>query len=197
VGLENSISKQRQAFEAALRETTFLAGQKAVSPTQWFTEVLPHLGRARRDKKGLYFIGNGASCSMSAHMASDFTKNAGIRARCLTEGSLLTTFSNDYSYETAFQEILARYLDRGDLLIGISSSGASKNIVNAAAFARREMGCTVISYTGFKPMNPLTRESDYSVYCPSLEYGHVESAHAHFLHLLIDLFMEYPAGVVD
>ena len=102
------------------------------------------------------------------------------------ETSLLTAYSNDISYEDAYKEHLSIWARDGDLLIAISSSGRSKNILKAAAFAK-ERGCKVITFSGFSPDNPLRLMGDINFYVRSDEYGIVETAHAIILHCITDI----------
>ncbi len=158
----------------------------------WYESVIRKLCETDTNKLMLYLIGNGASCSMAAHLAADFTKNGGLNAHSCSEGTLLTTFSNDFSYQTAYMEILKRFMKNGDILVAISSSGRSDNIINAARYARYELkNSSVITFSGFKRDNPLRLLGHYNLYVNSMDYGTVESAHGFFLHMLIDLFIEY------
>ncbi len=139
----------------------------------------------------MYFIGNGASSSMSSHFATDFAKNGGIPSFSLNEGSLLTCFSNDFSYETAYAEMLKRFMRPADMLVAISSSGSSRNIITAVAAAREHVhGAVIVTFSGFRKDNPLRRAGDFNLYLANDDYGFVESGHAYYLHLLIDLFIQ-------
>lgn len=89
-------------------------------------------------KNKIILVGNGASASISSHLAIDFTKAAGVRAINFNESSLLTCFSNDFGYENWITRALQYYLLPGDIVILISSSGKSKNIVNAAKFLKKK-----------------------------------------------------------
>ena len=89
---------------------------------------------------------------MASHMAIDCTKNAGFRCRALNDAAFLTALSNDICYEEVFAEQIRQFADSGDVLVAISSSGNSENIVRAIHVAR-EMGLVVITLTGLKPDN--------------------------------------------
>ena len=82
-------------------------------------------------------MGNGGSAAIASHVSVDFTKMCKIRAVNFNEADLLTCFSNDYGYENWVKKALSSYADRGDLLICISSSGESKNIIKGAKFAKK------------------------------------------------------------
>lgn len=142
------------------------------------------------DKQGssagkLIFIGNGASASISSHMATDFWKNGNIPALAFNDSSLLTCVSNDYGYEYVFEKPLEMFATPQDILIAISSSGRSKNIIRAVKKARLK-GLSIITLSGFKKDNPLRRLGDLNFYVPDSRYGHVENVHSSICHCLVD-----------
>lgn len=136
----------------------------------------------------LIFIGNGASASISSHMSTDYWKNGGMRAIAFNDSSLLTCISNDFSYEEVFEKPIKMFADKGDILMAISSSGGSKNILNAAR-AARETGCSVITFSGFNPKNPLSSMGDYNFYVNSPSYGFVEITHLALCHCICDIII--------
>lgn len=140
----------------------------------------------------LMFIGNGGSAAIASHMATDFSKNGGIRAMCFNDGSALTCLGNDLGYEEVFAHPIRMHGRDGDLLIAISSSGNSQNILNGVA-AARDHGVNVITFSGFRPDNKLRSLGDYNVYVPSGEYGFVEVTHQALCHAFIDLTMGWGA----
>ena len=89
-------------------------------------------------KNKIILAGNGASAAISSHLAIDFTKAAGVRAINFNESSLLTCFSNDFGYENWVKEALNYYLLPKDIVILVSSSGKSKNVVNAAKYLKKK-----------------------------------------------------------
>lgn len=139
----------------------------------------------KHNNKTLFIIGNGGSAAIASHVQNDLCKGSGIKAMVFNETPLLTAFANDISYQAAFEHILRLWASPGDLLIAISSSGRSENILNAAK-AARELGCTIITLSGFLPNNPLRQMGDINIYVPSGEYGVVETAHGTILHYLTD-----------
>ena len=134
----------------------------------------------------LAFVGNGGSAAIASHMAIDFSKNGGLRARAFNDGAALTCLGNDLGYENVFAGQIEMHARPGDLLFAISSSGRSQNILNAVA-AGRAGGCGVVTLSGFAPDNPLRRLGDYNVYVASHEYGLVEIAHLSLCHALLDM----------
>lgn len=139
---------------------------------------------AARGGKVIY-IGNGGSASIASHMAADLWKNGGVRTLCFSDPSLLTCLANDLGYENVYAAPVADYAQRGDVLVAISSSGRSPNILKAARAGLRR-GCALVTLTGFKPDNPLRRLGKINFYVPSSNYGVVETAHSAFCHAVVD-----------
>jgi D-sedoheptulose 7-phosphate isomerase len=148
-------------------------------------EAVEMIKTTMANQRKVIIVGNGGSAAMSSHVAVDLTKNAGIRAINFNEADLLTCFANDYGYEHWVSQALKFYADKGDLVILISSSGSSKNILNGAATAR-ELGLRIITFSGFKPDNPLKKLGDINFYVDSRGYNIVEMAHHVWLVALVD-----------
>ena len=145
------------------------------------------IGRTAHERgRKLIFIGNGASSTMAAHFALDFSKNASIRALGLIDGAMLTALVNDIGPEAMFAKQIEFYAQDGDVLVAISSSGSSPNILAAAAQARKS-GCSIITFTGFDPTNPLRLSGDLNFHVPAEEYGFVEVTHNALIHAILDL----------
>ena len=126
---------------------------------------------------------------MASHVAVDFTKAAKIRAVNFNEADLITCFANDYGYENWVSKALEFYADQGDLVILISSSGKSQNILNGAKKAK-EMGLFVITVSGFLPDNPLRELGNLNLWVDSTEYNIVEMTHHVWLVAIIDYMIE-------
>jgi D-sedoheptulose 7-phosphate isomerase len=122
-------------------------------------------------------------------MATDFLKNAKIAALAFSDSSLLTCLSNDLGYENVFKKPIEMLAQRGDIVFDISSSGCSKNILNAAIAAKRK-GCILITLSGFKRNNPLRNLGDVNLYVPSNSYGYVESTHSVICHCINDYLLK-------
>jgi D-sedoheptulose 7-phosphate isomerase len=135
--------------------------------------------------KKIIFIGNGASASISSHMATDFWKNGGMRAVAFNDAALLTCLSNDCGYENVFGKSVEMFADKGDVLIAISSSGKSENILNGVR-AARNLGVKVVTLSGFKLGNPLRTMGDINFFVPDEEYGPVEVLHLSIIHCILD-----------
>ena len=111
-------------------------------------------------------VGNGGSASIASHLAVDFTKAAGVRSITFNESSLLTCFGNDYGYQNWVKKALEFYADKQDLIILISSSGNSKNIINGAKKAK-EMNCKLVTFSGFSEDNGLNNLGDLNFWVNS------------------------------
>jgi D-sedoheptulose 7-phosphate isomerase len=131
-------------------------------------------------------VGNGGSAAIVSHLQNDLCKTVGVRAMVFTEGPLLTATANDDGYDAVFHRPVALWADPHDLLIAVSSSGESENIVKAAAAAKAK-GCRVVTMTGFSPANRLRQLGNVNVYLPASAYGYVETAHALIAHCVTDI----------
>jgi D-sedoheptulose 7-phosphate isomerase len=141
----------------------------------------------------IMFVGNGGSAGISSHMAIDYSKNGGLRATAFNDPAALTCLSNDLGYEQVFAKQLELHLRPGDLLVAISSSGRSPNILNAAAAARAG-GCRIVTFSGFGADNALRCVGDVNFYVNSCEYGFVEIAHLSLCHAVLDIEMGWRGG---
>jgi len=141
--------------------------------------------RARESGRTIYFIGNGASASMSSHFAADLAKNANLHTQVFSDLSLITAIANDMSYEDVFAVPLRRRMTGGDILIAVSSSGRSPNILKAARLAP-ELGGSVVSLSAFDPGNDLRQMGILNFYVPAETYGLAETSHNAILHFWVD-----------
>jgi len=142
-----------------------------------------------RQENTIFLVGNGASASMASHMAADMVKSCRVRAMAFNDSSLLTAVSNDISYEKSFSTPLDIYGKEGDLLITISSSGNSPNIIDAIKAARL-LKMDVITISAMNENNGSRRAGDLNFYVPENEYGLVESCHQTILHCWLDMYIE-------
>ena len=143
----------------------------------------------KRDGSKVYFIGNGGSAAIASHMTADFMKNGGMNTVSLYDNAVTTCMGNDYGYQDIFSRPLDFLANSCDLLVAISSSGKSQNILNSINIAK-EKGMSIISFTGFDRDNPARDDADFSIYVPSHKYGLVESIHNLILQEIVDLIME-------
>jgi len=147
------------------------------------------------NKKTLIF-GNGGSAAMASHFSVDLTKNGGRRCVNFNEADLITCFANDFGFEHWVEKAIDFYGDEGDLLILISSSGSSQNMVNAAKAARRANFKGIATFSGFDKNNPLRQLGDVNLWIDSKAYNFVENLHQIWLLSIVDLIIgdrEYSA----
>lgn len=135
------------------------------------------------------WVGNGGSAAIASHSAADYFRTGNIKTQCFSDASLLTCMGNDFGYPEVFARPIGVYAESGDVLVAISSSGQSVNILNAVDRAK-EKGCKVISLSGFKADNPLRARGDLNFYVPSIDYGYIELAHGILCHSFLDLLMK-------
>ena len=141
-------------------------------------------------------FGNGGSAAISSHFSVDLTKNAGVRCVNCNEPDLITCFANDYGYERWVEKAVDFYGDEGDLLIVISSSGNSKNMLNGVKAARNGNFNAVVTFTGFADENPLRQLGDINLWVDSKAYNFIENIHQVWLLAIVDLIIgsrEYSA----
>ncbi|MBI3793710.1 MAG: SIS domain-containing protein [Nitrospinae bacterium] len=138
--------------------------------------------------KKLMFIGNGASASISSHMSTDFWKNGGMRAVAFNDSSVLTCIGNDYGFKHLFEKPIEMFAEEGDVLVAISSSGKSENIIRGVDAARAKK-CKVITLSGFVKDNPLSKLGDVNFYVPDSAYGPVEILHTAICHCILDVIL--------
>lgn len=143
----------------------------------------------KRNASFCFFIGNGGSCAIASHMTADFMKNGGMKTYSLYDSAVTTCMGNDYGYEYVFSKPLGFLGREKDLLVAVSSSGESQNIINAVNAAKKKK-MDVITFTGFKPDNKVKQAGDINVYVPSEKYGMVESIHNLILQQIVDSIME-------
>lgn len=141
----------------------------------------------------LLFIGNGANASIASHLAADFSKNASIPAQAFNDAVLLTAAANDCGVEEMFTIPLRVFAKSGDILIAMSSSGKSPNILAGVEVAR-ECGCEIITLSGFGEDNPLRKVGTLNFYTPADSYALVEVTHHSICHSILDGVLHHQAG---
>ncbi|PIR20613.1 MAG: phosphoheptose isomerase [Deltaproteobacteria bacterium CG11_big_fil_rev_8_21_14_0_20_47_16] len=135
----------------------------------------------------IFYIGNGGSSTIASHIATDAWKCAGLKAQTFNDAAGLTCIGNDDGFEHVFAAPLRILGNPGDILVAISSSGASPDILKAVEVAQ-EKKIAVITYSGFDEKNPLRLMGVINFYVPSRRYGHVEIAHLALCHAILDRF---------
>ncbi len=169
-------------------ETTNKKG-KATNTDAALNSCIKAILSCAASKGKVIFIGNGGSASIASHQAVDFWRNGKIKAISFNDASLLTCLSNDFGYEYVFQKSIRMFAEKKDVLIAISSSGKSKNIINAVKEARR-IGCGIITLSGFSKANPLRKLGWVNFYINSNSYGLVEISHLAICHYILDTIIK-------
>ena len=157
----------------------------ALSIDQGADEAVETILAIKEASRKVMLIGNGGSAAVVSHMQNDLCKAVGARAIVFNEPPLMTALSNDDGYECVFERLVDLWASTGDLLIAVSSSGQSENILRAVRAATRKK-CHIITCSGFDAANPLRRMGDVNFYAASGIYGFVEITHAALAHLLTD-----------
>ena len=141
----------------------------------------------KKNRKKILIFGNGGSAAIASHFSVDLTKNAKIRCTNYNESDLITCFSNDFGYERWVEMAIKYYGNKGDVLIVISSSGKSKNMINACIAARKKKFSKIITLTGHLVNNPVKKLGDINLWVNSKAYNYVENIHQFWLLSLVDL----------
>ncbi len=152
--------------------------------------------KTKKTNNKILIFGNGGSAAIASHVAVDLTKNAKVRAVNFNEADLITCFSNDYGYERWVEKTIDFYADKNDILVLISSSGQSLNMINACKAARNKKISKIITFSGHKKNNPLSKQGDINFWVDSKAYNFVENIHQLWLLTIVDLIIgksEYSA----
>ena len=166
---------------------------------RYLKNISEELVRCKKRKKKVAIFGNGGSAAISSHFSVDLTKVGKIRCVNFNEADLITCFSNDYGYERWIEKAIDFYADHKDIVVLISSSGRSKNMINACKAAKRKR-IKVISFTGHSRNNPLSKKGNLNLWVNSKAYNFVENTHQIWLLAICDLIIgkrEYSAKKKD
>lgn len=164
-------------------------GGRGLQPDRGFEMWLERTIEIGRSGGTVFFIGNGASASMASHFATDLAKTAYIRTRTFFDLSLLTAVGNDLCFEEVFSSPLRTFMAGGDMLVAISSSGESPNILRGVKQAL-EMGGYVVTHSAMSPENRLRKMGMINFYVSAKTYGLAESSHGAILHHWVDQVAE-------
>ena len=145
--------------------------------------------KTSKSKGTIFLFGNGANISTASHAATDFTKNAKIKTISLNDSNLITCFSNDYGYERWIEKAIDFYAESKDVLILISSSGKSPNMINACKAARNKKISKIITFTDHNKDNQLSKLGDINLWIDSKAYNFVENTHQIWLLTIVDLII--------
>ena len=157
------------------------------------------LDETRLKKGRIYICGNGGSASTASHFQNDFNKGVSeyievpFRFHCLNDNmATIMAIANDIGYEEVFRFQLRGNLEANDILVAISGSGNSKNVINAVEYAKAQ-GNKVIGLTGYSG-GKLKEMSDISLHVPVNSMQVTEDVHMVFDHLMMSMFYKYLCG---
>ena len=178
---KNFIKKYLEDFSSLIRPNEQLVN-KIISTKDSLIDAKKNSGK-------VMIFGNGGSAAIASHVSVDLTKNANIRSVNFNEADLITCFANDYGYERWIEKAIDFYADNKDVLILISSSGKSPNMINACKAARNKKISKIITFTGHNKDNPLSKLGDINFWINSKAYNFVENTHQVWLLTIVDLII--------
>ncbi len=182
----------KEVYEG-LNNTSVIYHGESISYEEGLRLWVEHARKTQEAGGLVFFCGNGASCTMAEHMSHDWFQNGKVNTYSVSETSHITAISNDISYADVFAYRIERILADRDILVTISSSGNSPNVIRAIEEAKKK-GAFVITVSGKNPDNKSRKMGDLNFHVPLDTYGLVESAHAVLLHDALDLFLECYMG---
>tara|TARA_Y100000588_G_C14056518_1_gene839549 strand:+ start:34 stop:582 length:549 start_codon:yes stop_codon:yes gene_type:complete len=135
----------------------------------------------------IYIVGNGGSASIASHVSVDFTKVARVKSQTFNNANIITCFANDYGHDNWVKEAIKAYCYKNDLIIIISSSGKSTNMINAAIYCKENQN-DLITLSGFEKNNQLSKLGKINFHVESKNYNHIEMTHHIILLTIVDIF---------
>lgn len=178
----------KQYIERYFNRIKILLDELDTAPVEKATQIIES---AYSNESHIFLIGNGGSASTASHMANDFSKgictNSQKRFKALSltdNASFLTAISNDKGYEEIFADQLKVFLKKGDVVIGLSASGNSQNIINALQYAKAH-GAKTIGFVGFDG-GKMKGMADVCIHVKTQKglYGPVEDIHMILDHII-------------
>lgn len=179
------MEKEKNFIKKNIKELSFLI-QDSDKQAKNFYEFFKILKKYKK-KNRVHIFGNGGSATIASHFSMDLTNNSNIRCLNYNDSAIITCFSNDFKYENWIAKVIQKYGDKNDLLILISSSGQSKNMINAVRAAKLKKFYRIITFTGFKKNNLLMKNGDINFWINSKTYNQIESIHNFWLLMMVDM----------
>ncbi|HUV05751.1 MAG TPA: SIS domain-containing protein [Armatimonadota bacterium] len=172
-----------------------VAGLLAEAPREDIRKIAELVVSAYKSGKQVFIMGNGGSAATASHLACDLQKGVGsmgdrkFKVMALTDNiPLITAWANDTDYSNIFAEQLATWVEPGDLVMGISGSGNSPNVINGIEAAKRK-GAVTAGLSGFKG-GRLAQVADHNVVVASDDMQHIEDVHLILGHLIFRYVLE-------
>ena len=175
--LKNNFNQYKKSIDSVLSNVT----------EDQLKQTISIIKKTIKNNGKVYLVGNGGSSSIASHVSVDFAKVANVPSSTFNNANLITCFSNDYGYENWVTEAIKAYSSNKDMFILISSSGNSKNIVNAAKYCKKK-SINCITLSGFKKNNPLSKLGKVNFHIESNQYNFIEMSHHIILVYLVDIF---------
>lgn len=161
----------------------------------WVGAAIELLAKARAEDRRIFIFGNGGSAATASHFATDMVKGASygrakrFRIMALTDSlPTVTAYSNDVSYECVFAEQLKNFAERGDVVIAVSGSGNSPNVLHAMEYAN-SIGCQTIALSG-RDGGALAKVAELNLRVAHPHMGRIEDTHMIMLHMICYYFIE-------
>ena len=186
---EEFVQQYQACFDGCLQNASLTNREgSSISTGKGLSDLCDMSESLQRREGRMFIIGNGASAAFADHMALDWTKNGRVASRSFGDSAWLTAAANDLGVDQVFSAGIELHAREGDMLVAISSSGRSPNIIRAIEQSR-SLGMGIVTLTGLTTDNPVRKLGDVNVYIPANTYGMVEVAHQYWLHLWLDRFM--------
>lgn len=183
---KHPITKWMNDLNKILVTTESKAFNQVIPLEEAFSQALTMIKEIKNQDGSIWWVGNGGSSSLCSHFSQDLANKQRIKSLAFSDAALLTCQANDFGYENAYARMIDIFARPGDLLIAISSSGESKNILKSIEVANKK-SIGSMTFSAFSPDNKLFRlKTDLAFYVPSKSYGLVETAHGALLHGIID-----------
>jgi len=182
-----------KALSTSVETCEYSTKNSKINETEALDKALRMIALARLQGGIVYVIGNGGSAGIASHFSADLIKSLGVPSQTFYDSNLMTCLSNDWGYENVFSYPLEKLMKPQDLLVAISSSGKSPNIIKAAEVALSKKG-SLITLSGFGEDNPLRKLGNLNFWINRCDYGLVETAHFFLLHTIIDLWNKHPTA---
>lgn len=180
-------SKRFQDLKESLDSCQYSTDEHSVHEQEALQLAFKMIALTRFQHGIVYVIGNGGSAGIASHFSTDLIKSLQIPSQTFYDSNLMTCLGNDYGYEKVFSYPLEKLLKPYDLVVAISSSGKSPNIVQAAEAARSRKA-SLFTLSGFSDQNPLRKLGHLNYWVDRSDYGLVETTHFFLLHTIIDLW---------
>jgi len=183
IGVTNQIDRMIEGYLSGIRQILVRL------PVEDIREMVDRLEDARARGKQVFLFGNGGSASTASHLAVDFAKvtiadgKPRLKAIALTDNiAMISAWANDLSYDEVFSQQLQTHVEPGDVVIGISTSGTSPNVLNALRVAR-SMGAATIGLTG-RDGGQMNGVVDLCIKVPDNRTGRIEDVHLMLGHVV-------------